>query len=348
MVKARLVILAIRLSVALVVIGAMIVYAIARTSTPDNTCHINDRSISPGAAPPAVGRVTLDADQSRTAHLITAVVTERIPPAMRQTALTIALMTAMTEASLRNPASGHLDSVGAFQQRTSWGTKAQRNNVRTATAAFLGGPSPPNNPGLLDIPRWAELPSWTAAQAVQRSAYPDGSNYRRWHAFATHLATTLTTNADANPLDCLSPAATGVTVPSGAPPKAHIAITWALKQLGTPYVWGGRCEDPSLQPTDPHRQNCDCSSLTMQAYRQAGIILPRTSQEQVRVGMPVPINEARAGDLIFSEPTKTGPGHVTLHIGNGQLISAPGRGKVVRLVEWRSNIQRAVAVRRVV
>ncbi|WP_188197518.1 C40 family peptidase [Nonomuraea sp. SYSU D8015] len=350
MVKARLIILAVRITIIVIVIAAMILYAIVLTSSPGKPCQIDDRSLSPGAALPAVANVTLDAEQSRTAHLIAAVVSERVPAPLRQQALTIALMTAMTEASLRNPAGGHLDSVGTFQQRAGWGTKAQRNDVRTATAAFLGGPAPPSHPGLLDIPRWPELPPWTAAQAVQRSAYPDGSNYRRWHDFATRLAHALTTSSDAIPLDCPSPSAGGatVTVPGDIPPKARIAIAWALKQLGTPYVWGGRCEDPRLQPSDPQRQNCDCSSLTMQAYRHAGVILPRTSQEQARVGTPVTVNQARAGDLVFSEPGATGPGHVTLHIGNGQLISAPGRGKVVRLVEWRTYAPRVIAVRRLV
>lgn len=349
MAKARLIILIIRIAVILIIIGVMILYAILRTGSPENACQVTDQNVSAGAAPQAIANVRLDAEQSRTAHLIAAVVRERVPAPLRQKALVIALMTAMTEASLRNPPGGHLDSVGTFQQRAGWGTKAQRNDVRTATAAFLGGSAPPANPGLLEIPRWHEVPPWTAAQAVQRSAYPDGSNYQRWHSFATQLASTLTTNSEALPLDCSSPASPGVgaALPDGVPAQARIAITWALKQLRTPYVWGGRCEDPQLQPTDPQRQNCDCSSLTMAAYKHAGVILPRTSQEQVRIGTDVPINQARAGDLVFSEPDATGrPGHVTLHIGNGQLISAPGRGKVVRLIEWRTYAKDVIAVRR--
>ncbi|MGV9386428.1 C40 family peptidase [Nonomuraea sp. NPDC003707] len=199
-------------------------------------------------------------------------------------------------------------------------------------------------------PRWNALPAWTAAQAIQRSAFPDGSNYRRWHTFATRLAATLATSSNAIPLNCPSPTSpdSAASVPGDIPPQARTAIAWALKQLGTPYVWGGRCEDPRLQPSDPQRQNCDCSSLTMQAFRQAGVILPRTSQEQVRVGTPVRTDQARTGDLIFSQPTTTGPGHVAMIIGNGQVVSAPGRGKVVRLVPWRAYIPLVTAVRRVV
>ena len=44
--------------------------------------------------------------------------------------------------------------------------------------------------------------------------------------------------------------------------------------MGTPYSFGGDCTNP--HGGDPAHQ-CDCSSLIQQAYKAAGISLPRTS-----------------------------------------------------------------------
>jgi hypothetical protein len=52
-----------------------------------------------------------------------------------------------------------------------------------AARAFFGGPGGPNAgepPGLLDIDGWEQMPLTVAAQAVQRSAFPDA--YARWEA----------------------------------------------------------------------------------------------------------------------------------------------------------------------
>jgi hypothetical protein len=100
----------------------------------------------------------------------------------------IALMTAMTEATLRNLASrnnpaslnyphdavadGDHDSVGLFQQRDAWGPMADRMDpTRSATMFYTGGKA--GQRGLLDIDGWLGKPPGEVAQAVQVSAYPD-------------------------------------------------------------------------------------------------------------------------------------------------------------------------------
>jgi hypothetical protein len=90
-----------------------------------------------------------------------------------------------------------------------------------------------------------------------------------------------------------------------------------------------------LTPVTPAHE-CDCSSLVQQAYRAAGISLPRTAAEQSRIGVLVRgPGELRPGDLLFvpgSAGTIANPGHVGMYIGDGLLVSAPRTGQVVHLL----------------
>jgi murein DD-endopeptidase MepM/ murein hydrolase activator NlpD len=79
----------------------------------------------------------------------------------------IAVATAMTESRLINtPVVTDHDSVGLFQQRPSqgWGTPAQLIDPIYASTRFYTA--------LLTVPDWQRLPVTQAAQAVQRSAFP--------------------------------------------------------------------------------------------------------------------------------------------------------------------------------
>lgn len=83
----------------------------------------------------------------------------------------IAVATALQESGLRNL--GHLgerndhDSLGLFQQRPSqgWGTPEQILDPRYASTKFYEK--------LVTVEGWETMPLTRAAQAVQRSAYPD-------------------------------------------------------------------------------------------------------------------------------------------------------------------------------
>jgi hypothetical protein len=67
-------------------------------------------------------------------------------------------------------------------------------------------------------------------------------------------------------------------------------------------------------------------------YGDLGISLPRTSQEQADVGTPVAgLADAQPGDLMFFEPSASGPGHVGIYIGNGEMIDAPHTGTAVQI-----------------
>jgi murein DD-endopeptidase MepM/ murein hydrolase activator NlpD len=84
----------------------------------------------------------------------------------------VALATALQESSLRNLHYGDRDSLGLFQQRAAWGSASERTNPEVATTMFYTG-GRGGQPGLLDIPGWDRMTVTDAAQAVQRSAYPN-------------------------------------------------------------------------------------------------------------------------------------------------------------------------------
>jgi hypothetical protein len=72
---------------------------------------------------------------------------------------------------------------------------------------------------LLAVPGWPALPLTQAAQAVQRSAYPQA--YARWEADAQTLAQTLTGRGDLPPAaGCPPPPPPARTAEPGRPPAA--------------------------------------------------------------------------------------------------------------------------------
>lgn len=102
------------------------------------------------------------------------------------------------------------------------------------------------------------------------------------------------------------------------------AIDYARGQLGKPYLWGG------LGP-----YSYDCSGLMYEAYKAAGITIPRTSQEQWAAGPRVSVPEP--GDLVFfagSDGTYSSPGHVGMVIGHGKMIEAYSNGYPIRIVSY--------------
>lgn len=104
-------------------------------------------------------------------------------------------------------------------------------------------------------------------------------------------------------------------------------LTIAQKYLGVPYVYGG---------TDP-KKGLDCSGLTQLVFRQVGISLPRTSQEQAGSGIGIHASDLSPGDLILSDWGDGPNSHVAIYAGNGKLIEAPRTGENVRIASFDSN-----------
>lgn len=86
--------------------------------------------------------------------------------------------------------------------------------------------------------------------------------------------------------------------PVGFLPAGHLAplahretdfVAVAERFLGTPYLWGGKTN-----------YGLDCSGLVQVALSACGIVCPRDSDMQENaLGMPVDLDDARRGDLVF-------------------------------------------------
>ncbi len=99
--------------------------------------------------------------------------------------------------------------------------------------------------------------------------------------------------------------------------RAAVAVAWAYKQLGKPYVWAAAGPDAF-----------DCSGLTMYVWGKAGVYLPHSSQAQFSSGPHVSIGDLQPGDLTFyGSPIH----HVAIYVGGGNMIVAPHTGDVVKL-----------------
>ncbi|KQY43037.1 hypothetical protein [Cellulomonas sp. Root137] len=153
-----------RAGLAVAAASAVLVAGIAAVVVTLNRMH-------PG--PPAVERCvaqldgtawSLSPDQAQNAALIAGTGVQRGLPAR---AVTIALATALQESRLINVTYGDRDSLGLFQQRPSqgWGTAEQVQDPVYATGRFYDG--------LVTIDGYENLPVTEAAQAVQRSGFPD-------------------------------------------------------------------------------------------------------------------------------------------------------------------------------
>lgn len=107
---------------------------------------------------------------------------------------------------------------------------------------------------------------------------------------------------------------TGLVAGSDA---ARVAVQWAYRELGKPYVWGAAGPD-----------SFDCSGLTQYIYGKAGVYLPHYTGSQWNVGRHVDRSELRPGDLVFYFSDLH---HMGIYVGNGQVIHAPHTGDVVRV-----------------
>lgn len=164
----------------------------------------------------------------------------------------VALATAMQESQLVNLDHGDRDSLGLFQQRPSsgWGSPAQIRDPVLSARAFYGVADHTNNPGLLQIRNWESLSVTEAAQAVQRSAFPNA--YAKWEVLARTLVATIDgTNVDlCGDGDAMTCPATGLEAETGLLPDAIRVIRCLSENFPAISGFAGIGDRPSNDDSD--------------------------------------------------------------------------------------------------
>ena len=247
------------------------------------------------------------------------------------------------------------DSLGLFQQRVSYYTAPVAADPVKATTTFLDL--------LVRQPDWQTRPLTDVAADIQRPSESYRGRYAQWQPLAAALTAQLWT-ATPGPGGSTSPACPAQAAAPTAPtppqpprstpgpggltltgsPAGNAATRFALAQLGKPYLWGG---------TGPG--SWDCSGLTMAAWASVGVPITRVTDSQATQGTPVPIQDARSGDLVLipgSGGTPARPGHVGMLAGVDAaatvwLIEAPRTGLTVRLTPISAWANQIVSIRRV-
>ncbi len=124
------------------------------------------------------------------------------------------------------------------------------------------------------------------------------------------------------------------TAPDGIPrvygrQAVEYVIRRGSSQMGVPYSWGGGTTTGPGNGvgSGDGTVGFDCSGLVRYAFAGVGVLLPRFSGDQYNAGRHVSPAEAKRGDLIFYGPG--GSQHVTIYLGNNQMLEASGSaGKV--------------------
>jgi peptidoglycan DL-endopeptidase RipA len=139
----------------------------------------------------------------------------------------------------------------------------------------------------------------------------------------------------------LVPTPSGYT--NGAIPRVYgrqaseYVIRRAVSQMGVPYSWGGgNAAGPSRGiDSGAGTVGFDCSGLILYAFAGVGIKLDHYSGSQYNEGRKIPSSQMRRGDVIFYGPG--GSQHVTLYLGDGQMLEAPYTGSSVKVSPVRTS-----------
>ena len=107
----------------------------------------------------------------------------------------------------------------------------------------------------------------------------------------------------------------GKAVPESKPflsqAQAASIVKTAKKYIGVPYSFGG---------TTP--KAFDCSGYLQYVFRENGLSIPRTADEQFKLGKNMPSGNLQPGDLVFFTTYEAGASHCGIYLGKGEFIHA--------------------------
>ncbi|GKU48066.1 NlpC/P60 family peptidoglycan endopeptidase RipA [Mycobacterium montefiorense] len=118
---------------------------------------------------------------------------------------------------------------------------------------------------------------------------------------------------------------------------SEYVIRRGMSQIGVPYSWGGGNAAGPSHGIDSGAgiTGLDCSGLVLYSFAGVGIKLPHYSGSQYGLGRKIPSSQMRRGDVIFYGPG--GSQHVTIYLGQGQMLEAPDIGLKVRVAPVRTS-----------
>ncbi len=195
-------------------------------------------------------------------------------------------------------------------------------------------------------PPFGNVSEWDTTLPMIPSAFVSGDPIQIINAVLQIAATSAQMTADMGrsflqKLGIL-PTPTGFTN-NGAIPRVYgsqaveYVIQRALSQRGVPYSWGGgNAAGPSRGiDSGANTVGFDCSGLVLYAFAGVGIKLPHYSGSQYNMGRKIPSSQMQRGDVIFYGPG--GSQHVTIYLGNNQMVEAPYTGSVVKVSPVRTS-----------
>ena len=110
--------------------------------------------------------------------------------------------------------------------------------------------------------------------------------------------------------------------------KTSELVVNAMGFLGVPYKRGGNSLETGF----------DCSGFVRAMYEQtAGLMLPRTADQQAAATQTIEQGQLRPGDLVFFNTLRRAFSHVGIYIGDNKFIHSPREGAQVRVEDMRVN-----------
>jgi cell wall-associated NlpC family hydrolase len=114
-----------------------------------------------------------------------------------------------------------------------------------------------------------------------------------------------------------SSSGTSTSTPAPGSARGSSVIAIAARYLGVPYLYGGGTPN-----------GFDCSGYTQYVFKQLGVSLPRTADQQLGATTRISRSQAQAGDLVFFVSGGSAY-HVGIYAGGGMMYDAGKTGEVI-------------------